>query len=131
MSVDITKVITHSRKHRDIALNGVIRLEENVENFEGKLDLTESEGVIFNHIANKLQVYNAEFHEHHYRLVDRNDDSRELEAQLRIFNDYDPRMMDLFRRMTNLRLSGKIVTPPPKAAEERVSLKEYNYQPLK
>ena len=46
MSMDITKVIAHSMKCRDIALNGVICLEENVVDFEGKLDLADGKRVI-------------------------------------------------------------------------------------
>ena len=62
MSVDITKVIAHSRKCRDIALNSVICLEENIPDLEGKLDLLNSEHVILDHITNKLQMYNVKIH---------------------------------------------------------------------
>ena len=81
--------MVHSKKYRDIALNGVIRLEENIGDFEGKFDLTDGEHVILDHIANKLKMYNAQLHEHHYKLVDCIDDSEELEAQKRIFDDHD------------------------------------------
>ena len=67
---DIIKVIVHSKTCKNIALNSVIWLEENITNFEGKLDLINGELVILDHIANKLQLYNAEFLEHHYKLVD-------------------------------------------------------------
>ena len=43
MCKDITKVIVQSKKHRGIALNGVIRLEENIADPKGKLDLTDGE----------------------------------------------------------------------------------------
>ena len=62
MSVDIIKVIAHSRKSRNITLNSVICSEENIADFKGKLDLTGGKRVILYHVANKLQMYNAEFH---------------------------------------------------------------------
>ena len=65
---DITKVIVHSLKRRDIALNSVIHLEERIVDFERMLDLTDGERVTFDYIANKLWMYDAEFHEHHYKL---------------------------------------------------------------
>ena len=37
MSEDITRVIVHSKKRRDIALNGVIRLEENIADIEERV----------------------------------------------------------------------------------------------
>ena len=81
MIVDIIKVITHSEKRRDIALFGVIRLEENIVDFEKQLDLTDGECVILNQKANKPQMYDAKFHKHHYKLVDCIDASGELKAQ--------------------------------------------------
>ena len=65
--------------------------------------------------------------EHDYKLVDCIDDSGELEAQQRIFDDHDRRMMDFFTQITNLRSHEKIVTPPSKPAEETISCKPYNY----
>ena len=80
MSEDIAKVITYSKRCRDIALNGVICLEDNIANLEEKLVLTDGEGVILDHVANKLQLFDAEFHEHHYKLMDFIEDSVELKA---------------------------------------------------
>ena len=42
---DIVKVIVHSKKCRDVALNGVIHLEENMAELEDKLPLTDGEHV--------------------------------------------------------------------------------------
>ena len=70
MSEDITRVIVCSQKRRDVALNGVFRLEENIAELEGKLVLTDGELVTLNYVANKLQMFDAKFHEHHYKLVD-------------------------------------------------------------
>ena len=70
MSEDIERVIVHSKKRRDIALNGVIRLEENIADLEEKLVLTDGDRVTLEYVANKLQMYDAQFHEHHYKLVD-------------------------------------------------------------
>ena len=81
MSEDITRVIVHSQKSRDVALNGVIRLEENIADLEWKLVLTDGERVTLDYVANKLQMFDAEFHKHHYKLVDLIDDLVELEAQ--------------------------------------------------
>ena len=83
--------------------------------FEEKLDLTDGECVILDHIhvASKLQMYDAEFHKHHYRFVDCIDDAVELEAQVRISGECDHRMMGFLRRMTNLLSLENIVPPPP------------------
>ena len=55
------------------------------------------------------------------------DDAVELEVQKRIFHDHGRRMMDLFKRMTNLYMSQiKIVTPPSKTVEETIYLSVYN-----
>ena len=116
----------HSSEHRDIALNGVIHLEKNIGDFEGKLDLTDGECVTLEHVANKLQMYDAEFHEHHYKLVDCIDDSGKLEAQQRIFNDHDCRMLEFFTRITNLWSRVKTVTLLSKQSEETISHKGYN-----
>ena len=86
--------------------------------FEGKLDLKDGECVILDHIANKLQMYNAEFHEHHYKLVDCINDSGEVKAQRRIFDDHDLWMMDIFTQITNLQSHERTVTSTPKSAEE-------------
>ena len=45
----------------------------------------------------------------------------------RIFDNQDHRMMDLFRCMTNLQSRGKIITPPPKRAEETIYHEAYNH----
>ena len=88
MSEDITMVIVCSRKCRDVALNGVVRLEENIADLEGKLVLTDGKRVTLNYVANKLHMFDAEFHKHHYKLVDCIEGSVELEAQQRILNDH-------------------------------------------
>ena len=54
MSEGIIKVVTISRKRRDITLSGVVCLEENVAHFEGKLDLTNGKRVTLDYISNKL-----------------------------------------------------------------------------
>ena len=117
---DIIKVIVHSKKCRDIALNGVIRLEENIADLEEKLILTDDEHVTLNyvHVANKLLMFDAEFHEHHYKLVDCIDDLGEIEAHSRIFDDHERRMIFFFMRITNVQSCEKTVTPLPKTAEE-------------
>ena len=102
MSEDIIKVITHSKKHRDITLASVIHLEENIADFEGKLDLTEGKRVILNLIANKLQMYDAKFHKYHYKLVGCINDSGRFKVQQKILDDYDRRMMDFFMWIKNL-----------------------------
>ena len=88
MSEDIARVSIHSKKRKDITLNGVIRLEENIADLEGKLVLTDGKRVTLNYVANKLHMFDAEFHEHHYKLVDCIEGSVELEAQQRILNDH-------------------------------------------
>ena len=54
MSEDIIKVIAHSWKRRDIALNGVTRLDENIVDFKKQLDLTDGKCVIVDYIENIL-----------------------------------------------------------------------------
>ena len=54
MSEDITRVIVHFKKRRDVALNGVIHLEENIAELEGKLVLTDGERVTLDSVASKL-----------------------------------------------------------------------------
>ena len=63
------------------SLNGVIRLEENIADLEGKLVSTDGEHVTLDYVANKLQMFDAEFHEHHYKLIDLINGSVELKAQ--------------------------------------------------
>ena len=89
MSEDITRVIVRSQKHRDVALNSVIRLEENIADLERQVVLTDGEHVTFDYVANKLQMFDAEFHEHHYKLVDLINGSVELEAQQRVLDDHE------------------------------------------
>ena len=105
MSEDIAKVIARSEKNRDITIASVIRLEENVVDFEKKLTLTDGERVTLDHIVNKLQMYDAEFHEHDYKLVDCLDvvDLKELEVQQKIYDDHDRKMIYFFPRITKLR----------------------------
>ena len=69
-------------------------MEEDIADFEVKLGLTDGKCVILDHIASKLQMYDAEFHKHHYRLVDCIDNVVELKVQQRIFEDHDCRIMD-------------------------------------
>ena len=88
MSEDITKVIVHSKKRREVALNGVIRLEENIAELEEKLPLTDGERVTLDYVAHKLQMF-VEFHKHHYKLIDLIDDSVELKALQNILDDYE------------------------------------------
>ena len=95
-------------------------MEEAIADLEGKLHLTDGERVIINPTASKLRMYDAKFHKYHYRLVDYIHDVIELEAKQRIFDDHDRRMMDFFRRMTNLQPLEKIVKSPPKPAEETI-----------
>ena len=74
MSEDIARVIAHSKKRKDVALYGVIHFVENIPDLEEKLPLTDGKYVTLNYVANKLQKYDAEFHEHHYKLIDLIDD---------------------------------------------------------
>ena len=53
MSENITRVIVHSKKRRNITLNNVVRLEENIAELEGKLVLTDGECVTLNYVANQ------------------------------------------------------------------------------
>ena len=94
MSENITKVIVRSQKHSNVALNSVIRLEENIADLERKLVLTDGERVTLDYVANKLQMFDAEFHEHHYKLGDLIDGLVELEAQQRIFDDHECQMIN-------------------------------------
>ena len=48
-------------------------------------------------------MYDSEFHKNHYRLVDNSDDEVGLEVHQRIFNDHGHKIMNFFKRMTNLR----------------------------
>ena len=54
MSEDITTVIVCSQKHRDIALNYVIHLEENITDLEGKVVFTDGECVTLDYVANRV-----------------------------------------------------------------------------
>ena len=82
MSEDISIVIVHSQRSRDVTLNGFICLEENIVDLEGNLVLPDGEHVKLDHVhvANKLQMFDAKFQQHHYKLVDLIDSSVELEA---------------------------------------------------
>ena len=82
--------------------------------------MTDDERIILDHRAGKLQMYDSKFHKYHYRLVDYMDDEVELQVQQRIFHDHGRRMMNVFKRMTNLRPQKRIVTPPLKPAEETI-----------
>ena len=105
----------------------MLGVEHTGADFEGKLDVIDGKRVLLDHIANKLWIYDAEFHEYHYNLVDCIDDSEELEAQQKIFDEHDHRMVYVFTWITNLRSHEKIVTPPPKPAEKTISVRLYNY----
>ena len=65
MSENIAKVIVHSKKHRDIALSGVVHLEKNIAELQEELPLTDVERVTLEYVANKLQMFDAEFYKHH------------------------------------------------------------------
>ena len=88
--------------------------------------MADGERVILDLIAIKLQIYDGQFHEHHYKLVDCIDDSVELEAQQRRFEDHDLRMLEFFTWITNLQSRSKTVMPTQKPAKETISLKPYN-----
>ena len=98
----IAKVIAHSKKRRDIALRGVIRLEDNIAELEDKLPLSDGERVTLDYLANKLQMYDAEFHDHHYKLLDLIDDSVELVELQNILDGHERLNINLFTRITNI-----------------------------
>ena len=123
---DITRVNVQSKKRREIAMNGVIRLEENIASLEEKIALTDGDRFTLEYVASKLQMFDAEFHEHHYKLVDLIDGSVELEAQRRVLDDHERSNLDFFTRITNIRSREKTVTTPPKTAEEKTSLYAYH-----
>ena len=56
MSEDITRVILHSKKYRDIVLISVIHLEEVIAELEEKLVWTDGECVTLDYVASKLHV---------------------------------------------------------------------------
>ena len=58
MSEDITRVIVCSQKHRDVALNSVIHLEENIADLEGKLVLTDGKHVTLDYSTDQMQGRN-------------------------------------------------------------------------
>ena len=126
MSEDIAKVFAYSKKHRNVALNGVIRLEENIDDLEEKLALTDGKRVTLEYVANKLQMFDAEFHEHHYKSIDPINDSVELKALQKILDDHERRNIDFFTSITNIRCREKTVTPLPKPAEETIYVGAYN-----
>ena len=68
----------------------------------------------------------AEFHEHHYKLIDLIDNSVELEALQEILDDHERRNIEFFTRITNIRCHEKTVAPPPKPAEETIYIGAYN-----
>ena len=88
--------------------------------------MTDGERVTLDYVANKLQMYDAEFRQHHYKLVDLVDDSVELEEHQRILNDHERRNIDFLMRITNIRSHEKTVTPPPKTEEETKTLNVYH-----
>ena len=96
MFEDIAKVITYSNKHRDVTLNGVIRLEKKIADLEEKLALTNGERVTLDYVANKLKRFDAEFHEHQYKLIDLIDDSVELETLQIILHEHESRNINLY-----------------------------------
>ena len=85
---DITRVIAYSKRRRDIAHDNVMHLEEVIADLEAKPALTDDDCILLNHIAGKLhvQMYNGEFHKHHYWLIDNSDgevhSSKRLSLQL-------------------------------------------------
>ena len=111
---------------RDIALNGVIRLEENIADLEQKLVLTDGKRVTLDYVANKLQMFDAKFHKHHYKLIDLIDDLVEFEALQKILDDHECSNIDFFTRITNIRCCEKTVTPPPRPGEETIYISAYN-----
>ena len=71
-------------------------------------------------------MFDAEFHEHHYKLVDFIDGSVELDAQQKILDDYECRNINLFTRITNVRCCEKTITPLPKPVEEMIYIGVHN-----
>ena len=100
--------------------------KEEIADLEAKPALTDDDRTLLDHIAGKLQMYDGEFHKHHYRLIDNSDGEVELEEHQTIFHDHGRKMMSFFKRMTNLRSQKKIVTTPPRPAEETVYIGAYN-----
>ena len=100
---DIAKVIAYSKKRRDVALTRVIRLEDYIAELEDKPPLTNGERVTLEYVAKKLKIYDAEFHDHHYWLLDLVHDSVELDALQDILDDHEGRYGKLFTRITNIR----------------------------
>ena len=49
----------------DVALNGVTRLEKNITDVEENLALRNGELAPLDYVANKLQMFDPKFHEHH------------------------------------------------------------------
>ena len=58
----ILKVIAYSKKRRDVTHDNAMHFKREITDFEGKLDLTNGERVIRDHITSKLQIYDSEFH---------------------------------------------------------------------
>ena len=78
---DIARLIAHSKKGRDVA------------EFEDKLPLSDGDRVTLNYVAKKLQIHNAEFHQHHYKLLDLVEDLMKHNALQEILNDQRNRLL--------------------------------------
>ena len=119
---DIVKVIAHSKRQRNITQDNTIYLEEEIADLDGKPALSDDERIILDRIAGKLQMYDSEFQKCHYRLVHYIDDEVELQVQQGIFHDHGCKIMNFFKRMTNLRPRRKMVTPLPNRWRRRLIL---------
>ena len=102
-------------------------MDGNIAELEDNLPLSDGERVTLEYVANKLQMYDAEFHDHHYKLLDLIDDSLELVELQNILDGHELLNINLFMRITNIRCRDeKTVTPPPKPVDEIMYMGAYN-----
>ena len=88
--------------------------------------MTDGEHITLDYVASKLQMFDTEFHERHYKSVDLFDDSVELATQQRILDDHECCNIDFLTRIMNIRCCEKTITLLLKLAEQTNSLNIYH-----
>ena len=107
MSEEKRVALTSARRRRGVVKGSITRLEDRVDKYETKEEITHVDCLAIKRLIKKFESLDDEFRKHHYTIVELLEDEAVDEEQATL-DDHDERITDLVERLQQL-----IIIPEP------------------
>ena len=91
--------LTSVRKHRGVVKVSVIHLEDPIQIYELRRELSNVDKLVIQHLLKKLEEQDAEFRKYHYTMVELLEEDADLEEEQAKLEDHYNKISDFISRL--------------------------------